>query len=87
MKLITTKQIIHKSPISKINNTPPVIEILTDLLHKKGEYNIKNLHFLDSDTIELNNISSTTLHSFVLALESLGKKITFEKSTIISIDE
>lgn len=60
-------------------------ELLTSTLKKKREFDESHIKWLDSETVELSNVSNLTIHSFILQAEALGKDITYSKQTTIKI--
>ena len=46
----------------------------------------KKVRWVDSGTVELNGMSPSELHSFLLKVEAMGKNIKYHKKTVIEID-
>ncbi|MGB3465572.1 MAG: hypothetical protein WBA74_09890 [Cyclobacteriaceae bacterium] len=60
-------------------------ELFNKVLTEKGIDSADNIKWIDNQNIEVNDLPPSALHTFLLEAEKLGKKIGFEKKTIIKI--
>lgn len=83
--------VLHPNPIKPNSNALPstddskLKELFIDVLKDKDEYDEAVVNWRDDETVEVNNISNMSLHSFLLKAEQMGKDITYTKKTIIKI--
>lgn len=56
-----------------------------ELLKSKNEYDQNDVQWKDDEHVEVSNISSMTLHSFLLRAEEMGKRVQLEKKMVIKI--
>jgi hypothetical protein len=83
--------VLHPNPIKPNNHAQPstddskLKELFIDVLKDKDEYDETAVNWRDEETVEVNNISNMSLHSFLLKAEQMGKDITYTKKTIIKI--
>lgn len=58
---------------------------LIEVLQERNAYHPDKVNWKDEETMEVSGLSHFAMHALVLKAEELGKKITFEKQTIIKI--
>lgn len=56
-----------------------------NVLKEKNEFSPDKLKWLDEKTVQVDELSGLSLHSFLLKVEELGKDVTFTKKTVIEI--
>ncbi len=66
--------------------SPSLYTLFQKTLESKG-YPVESCEWNDEKELQADNLSSMTLHSFLLKAESLGKKITYSKSLKIKISD
>lgn len=67
--------------------SPSLYKLFQKTLESKGEYPLANCEWNGEKELQADNLSSMTLHSFILKAESLGKKITYSRSLKIKISD
>ncbi|WP_462250955.1 hypothetical protein [Ekhidna sp.] len=67
--------------------SPSLYALFQKTLEVKGEYPLENCEWNGEKELQADNLSSMTLHSFILKAQSLGKKITYAKSLRIKISD
>jgi hypothetical protein len=60
-------------------------EVLTEVITQMQDANGSKVNWVDSNTVEVSCLSGLCIHSFVLELEKLGKKVSYEKKTYLKI--
>lgn len=68
--------------------TAPSLENLFDeTVQLKGESSQLKKNWISDSQMEVEGLSNTTLHSFVLEAEKLGKKITYTRTIQVKISD
>ena len=62
-------------------------EILHEETELKGELKNAKFHPISNTTYKVEGVSESTLHSFILRAEGLGKKITYTRTLEIAIED
>ncbi|KXX71258.1 hypothetical protein [Flammeovirga sp. SJP92] len=66
-----------------------LLSVLQETLNEKGENQIVTDHLIGSNEVEFQKgkLSYSTLHSFLLKAEQMGKKVTYEKVYTVKISD
>ncbi len=72
-----------KENLQKENSQMP--QQFIEMMRKKGVDDSENMKWQNDHVVEVNSLTQKDLHDFILHAETLGKKITYSKQTIISI--
>lgn len=89
MIISTESTVVQPSPkknsVSETENDSQLKKVFIDVLKSKNEYDESCIEWLDDETVSCNNVSTMSLHSFLLQAEKMGKDISYTKKTIIKI--
>ena len=67
--------------------SPSLNELFQETVERKGEIETVQQHWVSDQELEVEGLSNTTLHSFLLEAEKLGKKITYTKTLTVKISD
>jgi len=62
-------------------------QLFEKVMKEKGAYHPDRFQWLDDETVEVTFMPGLPVHNFVLEAEALGKKVTYEKKTIVKITD
>ncbi|NME72168.1 hypothetical protein [Flammeovirga aprica] len=83
----------HNSSTERSNLQPlessKLLSMFQETLHEKGEEHSLENHLIGSNEVEFQKgkLSYSTLHSFLLKAESMGKKLSYEKIYTVKITD
>lgn len=92
--ILRVNQIIrHESPMSKKlklekrKDSPLLKELLDREIDQKGETNSVEIRMSGNNEFEVDGMTKSTLHSFLLKAEELGKTITYTRTLKVEIND
>lgn len=68
-----------------VKENSEVKKLFEKVLNEKGVDPTQGCKWIDGQCIEVDDLPPGALHAFLLEAEKLGKKVGFEKKTIITI--
>lgn len=89
MKTVTEQESAMPETLKKEKqaDAPSLANLFEQTLEQKGEADSLQKHWTSENELEVEGLSNTTLHSFVLEAEKLGKKITYTKTLSVKISD
>lgn len=76
---------VVKNDAQQDQNHPELKSLFEQVLLEKNALDEKQVRWLNNSTVEVSGSVGLALHSFVLRAEELGKKVSYEKKTVIRI--
>lgn len=85
---VNTESVIHPDEQSVKNaNSAALQELFQQTLNEKGENVANQFKWVAENEIQVDGLSSMTLHNFILKAEELGKKVTYRRSIVLTISD
>lgn len=84
---------VHESPMperlkyERRANSSSLSELFDETLANKGEEGKVQQRWVADDEMEVEGLSKSALHSFILEAEELGKKITYTETLRVKISD